>query len=447
MELTGGKSLFRRALGGGAFVAGSYVFAQFARLLSNLVLTRLLYPEAFGVMALVMVVLVGLQMFSDVGIGPAISRSARGDDPDFLNTAWTLNVFRGAGLWVLTCLVAWPAAWFYGVPELALMVPVAGLTLLIGGFNPTRIDTANRHLLLVRVTLLDLAAQIGGIVVMVVFAWITGSIWALVVGAVAQVLLKLCLSSAFLPGPANRFRWEPDAARELVHFGKWILASTAAGFLLTQGDKAVLGSWLSMADLGHYNIGFFLASFPVLLAGLVVTRIMIPIYRELGPHADPAGARKLRHLRFGLTIPMLLVMGAMAAGGDLIAGVLYDARYRDVGVIIAAVAMAQMPMLIGLTYDQAALAAGDGRGFFFVQAIRAALQTTALIVGAGWGGLGGALLGQGLALALTHPFLIRLARRHKAWDPRHDLAAAALALVLIIALCWSGRDELLTLFG
>lgn len=99
MELTGGKSLFRRALGGGAFVAGSYVFAQFARLLSNLVLTRLLYPEAFGVMALVMVVLVGLQMFSDVGIGPAISRSARGDDPDFLNTAWTLNVFRGAGLW------------------------------------------------------------------------------------------------------------------------------------------------------------------------------------------------------------------------------------------------------------------------------------------------------------------------------------------------------------
>ncbi|WP_232831241.1 oligosaccharide flippase family protein [Pseudogemmobacter bohemicus] len=446
MDVTGGRGLFRRALGGGMFVAGSYVFAQFARLLSNLVLTRLLYPEAFGVMALVMVVLVGLQMFSDVGIGPAISRSARGDEPDFLNTAWTLNVFRGAGLWVLTCLVAWPAAWFYQVPDLALMVPVAGLTLLIGGFNPTRIDTANRHLLLVRVTALDLAAQIGGIVVMVVFAWITGSIWALVVGAVAQVLLKLCLTSAFLPGAANRFRWEPEAARELVHFGKWILASTAAGFLLTQGDKAVLGSYLGMADLGHYNIGFFLASFPVLLAGLVVTRIMIPIYRELGHHADPGGVRKLRLLRFGVTIPMLLVMGGMAICGDLIAGFLYDARYYDVGVIISAVAMAQMPMLIGLTYDQAALAAGDGRGFFFVQAIRAALQTTALIIGASWGGLGGALLGQGLALALTHPFLIRLARRHGAWDGWHDLSAGLLAFLLILAISWTGRDELLTLF-
>src|SRR5690606_38874266 len=194
-------------------------------LLSNLMLTRLLFPGAFGALALVLVVLVGVQMSSHVRIGAAISRSARVDDPAFLNTAGTLNVFRGAALWGMTCLVAWPAAWFYEVPELALMVPVAGLTLLIGGFNPTRIDTANRHLLLVRVTLLDLAAQIGGILVMVGFAWFTGSSWALVVGAVAQVLLKLFLTSGFLPGPANRFRWEKDAARELVHFGKWILAS------------------------------------------------------------------------------------------------------------------------------------------------------------------------------------------------------------------------------
>ena len=447
MTETRRSGLFRRALGGGMFVAGSYVFAQFARLLSNLVLTRLLYPEAFGVMALVMVVLVGLQMFSDVGIGPAISRSPRGDDPDFLNTAWTLNVFRGAFLWLLTCVLAWPAAWFYAVPELALMLPLAGLTLLIGGFNPTRIDTANRHLLLVRVTLMDLAAQIFGIIVMVAYAFATGSIWALVVGAVAQILFKLILTSLYLPGPANRFRWEPDAAQELVHFGKWILASTAAGFLLTQGDKAVLGSWLSMADLGHYNIGYFLASFPVLLAGLVVTRIMIPIYRELVSHPDPAGAKKLRMLRFGLTMPMLLIMGGMAMCGPLIAGILYDARYADVGAIITAVAMAQMPMLIGLTYDQAALAAGDGRGFFQVQALRALLQTTALIWGAAFGGLGGALLGQGLALALTHPFLIRLARRHHAWDPRHDLIAAFVVIVLVLAIVGTHHAALSALFG
>ena len=70
----------------------------------------LLFPEAFGIMALVSVVLVGLAMFSDVGIGPAISQHKRGDDAAFLDTAWTINVVRGAALWgvrPMAALGAW----------------------------------------------------------------------------------------------------------------------------------------------------------------------------------------------------------------------------------------------------------------------------------------------------------------------------------------------------
>ena len=71
-------------------------------LASNLILTRLLFPEAFGLMALGSVVLVGLQMFSDAGIGPSIAQSPRGDDPEFLDTAWTAQVLRGVILWLGT---------------------------------------------------------------------------------------------------------------------------------------------------------------------------------------------------------------------------------------------------------------------------------------------------------------------------------------------------------
>ena len=65
------------------------------RLVSNLILTRLLFPEAFGLMALVQVFIAGLNMFSDAGIRTAIIRHTRGDDPDFLNTAWTIQIIRG----------------------------------------------------------------------------------------------------------------------------------------------------------------------------------------------------------------------------------------------------------------------------------------------------------------------------------------------------------------
>jgi O-antigen/teichoic acid export membrane protein len=435
--------LMGRALRGSALTAGSYVITQGLRLASNLILTRLLFPEAFGLMALVSVVLVGLQMFSDTGIGPAISRSPRGDEPDFLNTAWTVNVLRGGLLWLLTCALAWPLSAVWEAPDLRMLLPVAGLTLLISGFNPTRIDTANRHLLLGRLTALDLLAQVIGIVAMVVLALIWPSVWALVLGAILGSLAKLGLCWLGLPGPANRFRWEVAAAQELIHFGKWIFLSTVCGFLLAQGDKAILGSYLTLPDLGIYNIGYFLASFPALLAGAVVARVMIPLYRA---RAEGRGADRLNRARWGLTTGVLLALAGLALLGGPLVALLYDDRYLAAGAIVTAVALAQMPGIVGMTYDQSALAAGDGRGYFTLIATRAVVQTLAFLAGAHWAGLGGALLGQGLAGAASLPLIARLARRHGVWDARHDLATAGLAAALMAVVVWANHAPLSGLF-
>ncbi len=428
--------LFARALRGSAITALAYAGGQGLRLISNLILARLLFPEAFGLMALITVVLVGLQMFFDAGIGPSIARSPRGDEPAFLDTAWTVQVARGAILWLAAALLAWPLARFYAAPDLALMLPVAGLSLLVAGFNPTRIDTATRHLTLGRVTLLDLAAQAIGIAAMIVLAWLTGSVWALVAGAVIQAAAKLILTTALLPGPANRLHWEPAAARELIHFGKWIFLSTVCGFLLAQGDRLILGKWLTLEALGHYNIGYFLASFPWLLGGAVAAKVMIPLYRDDPPGAKAAHAPRVRRLRMGMTAGMLMLLAGLALAGVWLVGLLYDARYAQAGAVVVLVACVQMPAVIGMTYDHAALAAGDSRRFFAVLLAKAALQTTALLLGAAWGGLVGALAGQGIALALSHPFIVWLARRHGVWDARHDLAAGGFAALAVALALW-----------
>jgi O-antigen/teichoic acid export membrane protein len=438
-RLLSGQGLFARAMRGSAFTAGSYAISQAMRLVSNLILARLLYPEAFGVMALVSVALVGLAMFSDLGLGPAISQSERGDDPVFLDTAWTLNILRGVLLWLLTCALAWPMAHLYDAPELAKLLPVAGLSLLISGFNPTRIDTANRHLLLGRVTALDLVSQIIGILVMIALALITRSVWALVLGAIVGATTKLILTTTLLPGQRNHFRWDKDSAHSLIHFGKWIFLSTACGFLLSQGDKAIFGGWLSLQELGIYNIGWFLASFPFLLAQAVNSRIMIPLYRNSPPAANAANFRRMRGLRFGLsagTIGLLFVLGMV---GVPLVGLLYDPRYAAAGGVIVAMACVQMPAVIGLTYDQSALAAGDSRNYFLVIALKAILQTLAFLVGMSFGGLFGALAAQGIALCIMHLPIIWLARRYHAWDALHDAVFFGLAAVLIAITLWSNR--------
>jgi O-antigen/teichoic acid export membrane protein len=429
----GGRSLFARAMRGSAITAGAYIASQVLRLASNLILTRLLFPEAFGLMALVTVVLVGLQMFSDTGISQAIARSPRGDDPDFLNTAWTVQVARGAILWLCALALAWPFAAVYDAPDLARLLPVAALSLVILGFNPTRIETANRHLMLGRVMLLDLAAQGAGMAAMVAFAWATGSVWALVWGTLLGALAKLIVMWALLPGAPNRLHWDAAAGRELLGFGKWIFLATICGFVVAQGDRLILGTYLTLEALGIYNIGYFVASFPWLLGSAVTARVMIPLYRDDPPGAKAANAPRLRRLRAGLTAVLLVLLSILALGGVPIVGFLYSPAYAQAGAVVVLVACVQMPVIVGLTYDHAALAAGDSRRFFLLILLKAVAQTAAFVIGAEAGGLTGALVGQGLALTLMHGPNAWLAARHGVWDARHDAVAGAAAAAVVSA--------------
>lgn len=441
-QLLGDNRLTARVARSTSWIVLGYGASQAMRLASNLILTRLLFPEAFGLMALISLVTIGLSLFSDVGIAPSIAQSKRGDDPEFLNTAWTIQVIRGFCLWLAASMLALPAAWFYDVPELAFYLPIAALSLLITGFNPTRIETAHRHLLMGRLTVLDLCSQLIGIVAMIVLAFFLQSVMALVVGGVISAAMMLSLTHFGMPGATNRFRWEKQSATELITFGKWIFLSTVFWFFASQGDKAVLGKFLTLENLGIYNIGYFLASFPLLLGLAVTSRIMIPIYREQSEET-----RKLTKMRYGLTGAVLGLLLGMAMAGPWLVQILYDARYVSAGAIVSMISIALIPQVIGMTYDQAALAAGDSRRFFIYSAVRSTLQVSLLLVGAILGGLVGALLGMGLAIALSHPVLIWLARAHGVWDARHDLSFALLGIAVGSVALWLHWDEVIAMIA
>ncbi|WGW04465.1 oligosaccharide flippase family protein [Tropicibacter oceani] len=442
-----GGSLSARVMRSSLLTVGGFGFSQVIRLVSNLILTRLLFPEAFGLMALVMVFLMGLGQFSDVGVTPAILQSKRGDDRDFLNTAWTIQVMRGFGLWAVACVAAWPMAWIYQEPILTQLLPVAALTLLIAGFKPTRMDTANRHLLLGRVTVIDMAVQLVGILVAILAAWLTGSVWALVISGVVGGIAEVTINSRFLPGERNRFRWEKAAADELINFGKWVFLATIAGFLFSQADKILIGKYLSLDTFGVYNIGYFLAAFPMLLGGVVTRKILIPIYRETPPTESPENFARLRKMRFAVTTMLMAMVTVLAAVGVWLVDLMYDPRYTMAGAVVVLLACAQMPMLIVQTYDQAALAAGDSRRFFVLAAARAVLMIACLIVGLETAGLLGALIGQGVAFVLAYPVVVWLARRMGAWDGLHDAIFAALGVACAAFALWVNWAQIAAMAG
>ena len=168
-------SLIARVLRGAALTGGSFVLMQALRFGSNLILARLLFPEAFGLMALVTMIVMGLTLLSDSGVQQSIMQHERGDEADFLNTAWTLNAVRGVLLWLIACALAWPVAQVYDAPELLVVLPVATLSLVCMGLAPTKVYTAQRHLQLGRITAIEMGTQIVSIAIMIVTALVTGS--------------------------------------------------------------------------------------------------------------------------------------------------------------------------------------------------------------------------------------------------------------------------------
>lgn len=434
-DLFAGEGLRARVLRGTFLSGGGFVAQNVIRLGGNLVLTRLLFPEAFGLMALVNVILGGLAMFSNLGLRASIIQDERGEDPVFLNTAWTVQIARGIFLWGLACMAAGPLARFYEAPMLAVLLPAAAFAMVIDGFLSTNMASANRKLMLGRLTSVVITGQVVGIVAMIVLALIFRSVWALAVGSLVGSLVTVSLSHLWMPGIRNRPAFDRDAAWRMFSFGKWLFLSTIAGFLVNQGDRAILGKFVSLDTLAIYNIGFFLASIPILLMRHIADKVLFPLYRAK-PASESSRARaQIARTRFLLTAGALSLSAVLAMAGVVTIETLYDPRYHAAGPLMVLIAVAHMPVVIAASYGPMPLAAGDSARFAFMVVVSAVLRTTAILLGVIWFGVAGVALAPLVAGLLLYPVQIAIIRRYGGWTPGQDLlfllfAALAAGLAL-----------------
>ena len=324
-------SVRERALKASIWVALSMPVAHGLQLVRSLVLTRLLFPDAFGVAAIIWSVQQGLAMCSDVGLIPNVVSHKRGDDPRFLQTVWTLGIVRGALLWLVSCAIAYPLALAYDEPALLALVPVAGLATLIAGFDSTAWAAHARGLKQKRVTLVGYLYEVIGLVVVVALAAWLRSVWALVIGNVLVTLVRVVLAFQLMPGIRHKLRWEHSAVRDLVNFGKWVFLSSLMTFLAMRSDRLILGVLIPRATLGVYSIALVLAEIPIQLVSRLGGTVLMPTISEQR-RVDPSklSNQVLRARGALLRLGLLLCLG-VAIAAPAFFRYLYDARYHEAG--------------------------------------------------------------------------------------------------------------------
>ncbi|MEO0368506.1 MAG: oligosaccharide flippase family protein [Pseudomonadota bacterium] len=431
-----GNSFADRTFRGSLLTVFTFGGQTFLRLASNLILTRILFPEAFGLMALVQVVLSGAAQFSDIGIRSSVVRDERGADTAFLHTAWTLQILRGFILGIVVFFLAEPVAAFYSSPELSSLIKFCAAVPIIQGFNSTRMLSANRNIQFGRLTTLMIGEHIFNILLTILLSLWLGSVWALAIGTVIGAITICILSHTILEGESNWFALEKDAVRRMFRFGKYIFLSTLAGYFLSQGDKIVLGRYVSLEDLAIYNIGYLLAAMPLLLSGMLNERIFYPLYARIPPLESTENRKQINRVRFFVTSGMILAATAVSFVGDPLVRVLYDSRYHNAGPILTLIALSFMPRLITFSYERVTLAGGHSGRFAVFTISVASLQLIFLLFGVNQFGLLGAIMAPPAATLATYPLMLWINWRYKAWHPLHDLlfffAASVLSIAIII---------------
>jgi O-antigen/teichoic acid export membrane protein len=338
---TRSKQTFRqRILHAAGWSMLGYGLSQLLRIASNLILTRLLVPEMFGVMAIATMIQVAVAMLSDLGLRQAAIRSPMGENQVYLDTTWTLQFIHACFIW-LTCvaiavafewgrLAGWfPAGSVYVSPELPWIIASTSFATVLLGLQSTKIISAYRRIELAHLTFVEIATQLVSLAVAVGLALYTRSIWSFVVSTLVSSIVFTILSHVYLKGGRNRFRLNREAISDLVGFGRWIMLSSMFTVLAANGDRILLAGWVSPVTLGIYVLAFNLVAILEGAGNRLFSSVAMPALSNVfNEYPD-----RLRDTYYKFRLPFDAVFvgsaGAVYAGSKMIIETLYDERYVD----------------------------------------------------------------------------------------------------------------------
>lgn len=407
-------SLGARTLSAGAWSLGSAGSTFFLRLASNLIMTRLLVPEYFGILAFAMTFASAVALLTDVGLHQSIVRE-KDLTPRFLRVAFSVRIIRGLviGAGVLVCAGIFAIIGpMFAAPESAMawpymphLIAMTALMPVMDGFLSSNFDVAKRQLRYDRLLVVEVLGNVFRIFCQVSFALASPTVWALFVGTVAGGLGKVLLSHFYLPGPRMRWHWDTEIADRLWKFGKWIMASSGMTFIINNGDKLIFGFLVPGSLLGFYVIAYVWISAAQTIVVNFTNSVGFPVVSEIMRNRPNEARRLIRKYQFmidGLSFAGFL---ALFLFGPLLVQVLYTDDYSETGRLIQLIS----PLILSLRYRQlgnVVMALGNTRAVFIMATLVAIATVVLLLAGLEYSGFEAAVTGIVLARFASFPYLL-----------------------------------------
>jgi lipopolysaccharide exporter len=364
----------------GDLFATAFTFsaATVIRLVSSLVLTRVLRPEAYGTISILVSILYVINNLVDTNVTLFIVRDAKAEEPRYLNTAWTMRLIRS----VLSCvalLICAPliATKIYDLPDLTLPLRVFALWFLFDGFESMAFPLAIRRKQARLQMYSELAASVVSTAFSIIYCYHYHSFWGIAFAMLLNRLIMTVVSHQFYRDLRPTFCLDKSAAREILGYSKFTVPSSLLTLSLNQFDKVIFLRLFDLRLLGIYGLALNIAGSIETVISRVSSSVLYPRcahnFRE-----NPDTSTQRYYTENTKLFAAILGMPALACGAaHFIITLLYDSRYSEAGSVLQALAIRAMFLSFASTAEDLLISAGQ----FHVILVGNILRTVWIVLG------------------------------------------------------------------
>jgi O-antigen/teichoic acid export membrane protein len=321
-----GASLRGRVARGAAWILGAVAARQALRLVSSVIITRLLLPDDFGLATTAMLLGVFVEMCADFGIRQAIVQHRDGGTRRFLDVAWTLALWRSFGVSAVIVLLAGPFAAAMADERLqTLAMLTALLPPLQAACSPGRLAWM-RELRQDRINQLDLAVDVARLPLNIAGALLTGNAYGIVFAGIAAEAVRVGLSYVMAP-ERPRFAYERAVAVDLLRYGRYVFVASVLGFFAVRLDAFFVARFLGMNAAGTYGLAQNMTAPIEGIASQLLGGLLFP-YLAKFQHDLPAIRTRMRQVLKALLLGGAPLAGLAVLAAPYIVDLLYDDRYQ-----------------------------------------------------------------------------------------------------------------------
>ena len=274
-------SLKQEAITGLKWTSMSTVIVAILQLTQLAILARFLDPSAFGLMALVMVVIGFSQAFLDMGISNAIIHKQE-VTKDQLSTLYWVNIFAGLVLFFIIVLIAPFISEFYKEPELTKLILIISLTFIIQPFGQQFMVLWQKKLRFSEIARIDIVNKSISLVVSVYLAYKGYGVYAIVFGVLAGIVSQT-IQFVFIGLKEYRpgFVFKIGEVREFLSFGAYQMGEKTINYFNYQIDTILIGKLLGVEALGIYTVAKRIIMTPSQIINPIITKVTFPVMAKL----------------------------------------------------------------------------------------------------------------------------------------------------------------------